>query len=58
MRFHFQAMAYSFNSALPVRIVIADDHPIFREGLVKLLETKIDLLVVGAAVDGEDARFR
>ena len=38
-----------------VRIVIADDHPIFREGLIKLLETKPDLLVVGAAADGDDA---
>jgi DNA-binding NarL/FixJ family response regulator len=38
-----------------IRIVIADDHPIFREGLIKLLETKPDLLVVGAAADGDDA---
>ncbi len=38
-----------------VRIVIADDHPIFREGLVKLLETKPGLQVVGAASDGDEA---
>jgi DNA-binding NarL/FixJ family response regulator len=38
-----------------IRVVIADDHPIFREGLIKLLETKPDLLVVGAAADGDDA---
>jgi DNA-binding NarL/FixJ family response regulator len=39
----------------PVRVVIADDHPIFREGLIKLLQAKTDLLVVGAAADGDDA---
>jgi two-component system, NarL family, nitrate/nitrite response regulator NarL len=38
-----------------VRIVIADDHPIFREGLIKLLETKPGLEVVGAASDGDEA---
>jgi len=38
-----------------VRIVIADDHPIFREGLIKLLETKPGLQVVGTASDGDEA---
>jgi DNA-binding NarL/FixJ family response regulator len=38
-----------------VRIVIADDHPIFREGLIKLLETKPGLQVIGTASDGDEA---
>jgi two-component system, NarL family, nitrate/nitrite response regulator NarL len=38
-----------------VRIVIADDHPIFRDGLRRLLEAEPDLSVVGEAVDAEDA---
>jgi DNA-binding NarL/FixJ family response regulator len=38
-----------------IRIVVADDHPIFREGLVKLLEGRPDLEIVGAANDGDEA---
>lgn len=38
-----------------VRVVIADDHPIFRDGLRRLLEAEPDLSVVGEAVDAEDA---
>jgi two-component system, NarL family, nitrate/nitrite response regulator NarL len=35
-----------------VRIVIADDHPIFRDGLRKLLESEPGFAVVGEADDG------
>jgi DNA-binding NarL/FixJ family response regulator len=38
-----------------VRIVIADDHPIFREGLRRLLETDASFRVVGEAGDGAEA---
>ena len=38
-----------------VRIVIADDHPIFRYGLLKLLETRPLLRVVGQADNGDEA---
>ena len=43
------------NVPATVRIVIADDHPIFRDGLRRLLEAEPDLSVVGEAVDAEDA---
>lgn len=38
-----------------VRLLIADDHPIFREGLRRLLEAEPDFEVVGEAVDGVQA---
>ena len=38
-----------------VRIGLADDHPIFREGLRRLLEAERDFTVVGEAGDGEEA---
>jgi len=38
-----------------VRIVIADDHPIFRDGLKRLLESERDFKVVGEACDGVEA---
>jgi len=39
----------------PIRIVVADDHPIFRDGLRRLLETEPDLKVIGEACDGAEA---
>jgi two-component system, NarL family, nitrate/nitrite response regulator NarL len=39
----------------PIRIVIADDHPIFRDGLRRLLEAESDLKVIGEAADGGEA---
>jgi two-component system nitrate/nitrite response regulator NarL len=41
--------------AQPVRILIADDHPIFRDGLRRLLEAESDLKVIGEACDGAEA---
>ena len=38
-----------------VRIVIADDHTIFRDGLRRLLESEPELEVVGEAADGAEA---
>ena len=37
------------------RILIADDHPIFRDGLKRLLESEPDFKVVGEACDGVEA---
>jgi DNA-binding NarL/FixJ family response regulator len=39
----------------PLRIVIADDHEIFAEGLAEVLASYPDLEVVGVAADGAEA---
>lgn len=38
-----------------IRIVIADDHPIFRDGLRRLLEAEREFLVAGEAHSGNEA---
>ena len=38
-----------------IRILIADDHPLFRGGLRALLESVVDTQVVGEAATGEEA---
>src|SRR3954454_4098630 len=38
-----------------INIVIADDHPIFRDGLRRLLEAEPGLKVIGEACDGAEA---
>jgi len=45
----------NFRKAQTVRILIADDHPIFRDGLRRLLEAEEDLKVLGEASDGAEA---
>ena len=37
-----------------IKIVVADDHPMLREGLVAVLGTQPDFDVVGEAADGEE----
>ena len=39
----------------PLRILIADDHPVFRYGIRMLLESAPDLEVVGEVTSGEEA---
>ena len=38
-----------------IRILLVDDHPILRTGLLNLLERQSDLVVVGQASSGEEA---
>lgn len=39
---------------MPIRVLIADDHALLREGLRKILELEPDLEIVGEACDGQD----
>ena len=39
----------------PLRVVIADDHTLLREGTSRILETQPDIVVVGEAADGASA---
>jgi len=42
----------------PIRVLIADDHPIVRHGLVQIVERDTGLTVVGEAGDGVEALAR
>ena len=42
-------------NAAPIRILIADDHPIVREGLIAILGTQPDFTVVGETGAGSEA---
>lgn len=39
----------------PVTVLVADDHPVFRDGLASLLGTQPDVEVVATAADGAEA---
>lgn len=39
----------------PLRVLIADDHPVVRRGLRALLETEPGIAIVGEATDGREA---
>lgn len=40
---------------MPIRILVADDHPVVRDGLVAMLATQADFEVVGEASTGVEA---
>ena len=42
------------NSKTTIRILVADDHPVVREGIRKLLDLEDDMAVVAEAVDGRE----
>ena len=39
----------------PVRVLIADDHPVVRQGLKMMLSSDPEVTVVGEARDGDEA---
>lgn len=39
---------------MAIRVLIADDHPLLREGLVRILAREQDIIVVGEAADGRE----
>ena len=38
-----------------IRVAVADDHPVVRDGLVAMLETQPDFVVIGTAGSGDEA---
>ncbi len=41
----------------PIRVLLADDHTLFRKGLAELLERNANIDVVGISGNGDDARW-
>jgi two-component system NarL family response regulator len=45
----------SSSDAKVISVLIADDHPVVREGLAAIFRTQKDIKIVGEATDGEEA---
>src|SRR5205807_1946296 len=50
-----QARSRFRSMVLPIRVAIADDHPVVRDGLRRILEIEPDISVVGEAASGSEA---
>lgn len=44
-----------YGMARKIRVLVVDDHAMFREGICSFLSLQKDMLIVGEAVDGKDA---
>lgn len=47
--------AYESSQAIPIRVLLVDDHPIVREGIRSCLSEHTHIQIVGEAADGFDA---
>jgi DNA-binding NarL/FixJ family response regulator len=52
---YFRRRPKMTSSSSPIRIVVADDHPLFREGVAYSLAAEAEISVVGQAGSGEEA---
>ena len=51
---HLAAIRDERCTMTPIKVVIADDHALFRDGLKKILALEKDILVVGEAANGDE----
>jgi DNA-binding NarL/FixJ family response regulator len=50
--------SYVFGATRPMRVLIADDHPIIRKGLRTILQSRSDIVVCGEAESAKEARTK
>ena len=42
----------------PIRVLVVDDHPVLRDGVMAIMETEPDMILAGEAASGEEAVTR